>query len=254
MRTLCVCPTYGRLPYLGRVLASFLSQKYDDKHLVIINDDVNIELCCSEKNVTVLNCNQKLTVAQKRNIGISIGEHDIIFPFDDDDVFLPQRIGNHVLKHVDNSAYRNDLCYVIYGDEFLIGGSSPSAMSFKKDEWYRIKGYKILEDPRADDAHLFWDIKNGGNFHNEKDIENLDFVYHFGGVNYHLTSSDQNDIERIAYQQLVNMNLVGKKYWIEPDYEKFHMITRLVDNFEIKKEKFKVIHGKDCEITIDNGY
>lgn len=39
MKVLIVCPTFGRLPFLGRMLASFLSQDYSDKRLVLINDD-----------------------------------------------------------------------------------------------------------------------------------------------------------------------------------------------------------------------
>ena len=36
MKVLVVVPTYGRLPFLGRVVVSFLSQTYEDKELVII--------------------------------------------------------------------------------------------------------------------------------------------------------------------------------------------------------------------------
>jgi glycosyltransferase involved in cell wall biosynthesis len=58
MKVLLVCPTYGRIPYLGRMVASFLSQNYDDKHLVIVNDDSNVELCCDIKNIIVININK----------------------------------------------------------------------------------------------------------------------------------------------------------------------------------------------------
>ena len=54
MKTLIIMPTYGRIPFLNRALASFLKQNYDDKTLVIINDDNNIELKCNYKNVVCI--------------------------------------------------------------------------------------------------------------------------------------------------------------------------------------------------------
>lgn len=253
MKALAVCPTYGRIPYLGRMLASFLSQDYDDKELVIINDDKNIELCCDYKNVKVINCGVKLTVAHKRNIGVATGNHDIIFPLDDDDVFLSNRISNHISKYGDITAYRNATCYVIYGDQFITGGSSPNSVSYLKKSWLKIGGYKKLNDIRADDTHLYCELRDNGGLLEEDDIDNIDFVYHFGGVNYHLSHTSQTKIEQIAFQQLERMNLVGKKYWIEPNYDQLKMMTSLVDLHNTNKENIKIKHVKDCEFIIDNG-
>ena len=75
MKTLVVCPTYGRIPYLNRMLSGFLHQTYNDKHLVIVNDDVNVELCCNEPSVTCINLNRKILLPQKRNIAIGLGYH-----------------------------------------------------------------------------------------------------------------------------------------------------------------------------------
>lgn len=253
MKALVVCPTYGRIPYLGRMLASFLSQDYDDKELVIINDDKNVELCCDYKNVRVINYGARLTVAHKRNIGVSIGNHDIIFPMDDDDIFLSNRMSNHISKYGNITAYRNSACYVIYGNQFITGGSSPNAVSYLKKSWLKIGGYKMLDDIRADDTHLYFELRDNGGLHEVNDADDIDFVYHFGGVNYHLSSTPQENIEKIAYQQLQRMDLVGEKYWIEPNYHQLKKITDLVDLFKTNKENIKIIHEGDCEFTVDIG-
>lgn len=251
MKSLAVCPTYGRIPYLGRMLASFLSQEYEDKHLVIINDDKNITLHCDYNNVTVVNCNRKMTVAEKRNIGCSVGNYDIILPLDDDDIFLPNRIKNHVLKCENHGAYRNAPCYIIYDNKFFIDNSSPNSISFKKREWYKVGGYKVLEDTRADDLQLFYDLRKSGVLLEENDQSNIDFVYHFGGVNYHLSCTPEKNIEQIASQQLHDMGLFGGHYLIEPDYDKLNMIYGLVDHYKEIKCGFDIKYGKNGDIFID---
>jgi len=70
MKVLVICPTYGRLPLLGRVLASFLDQDHTDKELIFINDDKNVQLTCDIENVHVLNLTKKITLGSKRNIDV----------------------------------------------------------------------------------------------------------------------------------------------------------------------------------------
>jgi glycosyltransferase involved in cell wall biosynthesis len=252
MKALVVCPTYGRIPYLGRMLASFLSQDYDDKHLVIINDDKNIELCCDYKNVTIININQRLTVGQKRNIGVSIGEYDLILPFDDDDVFLPKRISNNVLKISKGfHGYRNIPSYITYDKKFSIGDSPPNCFSFLKTKWFDFKGYQSLIDG-SDDTRIYDQFVSNGKTLVEKNANDIDFVYNFSGVNYHLSAgAPPKHIENVAYHQLKVLGIVGKKYYIEPDFDKLKMITDLVDLYTINKTNINIKFGKDAEIYVD---
>jgi glycosyltransferase involved in cell wall biosynthesis len=148
MKALFICPTYGRIPFLGRMLAGFLRQTYDDKHLVIINDDKNVELCCDYDNVTCININKKILLDAKRNIGACFGNYDLIFPQDDDDIAMPNRIANHVKKFQENpdiNLYRNSASYLIYGDEFKIKKNAPNACSYIKKAYYEIGGYQHFE-------------------------------------------------------------------------------------------------------------
>lgn len=252
MKALAVCSTYGRIPYLGRLLSSFTNQTYDDKHLVIINDDKNVELCCSRKDVTILNCNQRLTLSDKRNIGISIGTYDIIFPFDDDDIYLPNRMVNHI-QHYDSdvNAFKNTSAYIIYGDKFQDYDSSGlnNDISFRQSEWRRIGGYTT--DNIYEDLDLNQRIEGMKvtTCHQCKD-----FVYQFGGVNYHLSNKPMqfSSFEEIAYKQLESLGLIGKKFWIEPDFEQYNNIMLLKNLFDKEKKELTIKHVGDAKIDISH--
>ena len=250
MKTLSVCSTYGRIPYLGRMLSSFINQNYDDKHLVIINDDKNVELCCNRKNVTIINCNQRLQVPDKRNIGIAHGKYDIIFPMDDDDILTPDRITNH-LGHYDDptvNAYRNLASYIIYGDVFKRADASPhNSISFKQTEWWRVGGYTnnhIYEDVDLHDRISGLKTSTSENF--------MDFIYQFGGVNYHLSCNPGKiyNFEQLAHKQLTSLNLVGKKFWIEPDNEQYNICLELKRRFDFDKKEIKITHLEDAKIEL----
>lgn len=253
MKTLVVCPTYGRIPYLNRMVASFLSQTYDDKHLVIINDDKNVEICCDNSQITCINLNKKILLPQKRNIGVMLGYYDLIMQYDDDDIFLPNRISNHVQKHTENPNiwyYWNMSSYIVYGDKFEIAGCSPNHSSFLKKSWFAVGGYANNENI-GDDMEFFYKIPNC--FKMEENDPNLaDYVYNFGGVNYHASYEKDVRIDEIAYNQLSEMNLIGKKYWIEPDYEEYNKFLMLENLYKEKKESLVINHIEQGKIGINH--
>lgn len=224
MKSLCVCLTYGRIPFLNRMLSSFLQQDYDDKHLVIINDDNNIQLCCDYKNVICINLNKKILIPQKRNLAVALGYYDIILPMDDDDIFLPSKISNHVNKHLthpDIWLYRNSAAYMTYENEFTVSISSTNVVSYTRDAWYNIGGYKHSEN-RGEDDEFFNRMPYKMIEHNR---DNIDYVYNWSNINYHMTLIDpsmEDTIEKLAYNQLVNLNLLGGKYYIEPDPDQYN--------------------------------
>ena len=251
MKALVVCPTYGRIPFLNRMVASFLSQTYDNKHLVIVNDDKNVEICCDNKLVTCINLNQKVLLPKKRNIGTVYDYCDVVMQYDDDDIFLPERIANHVQKHTDNpniGYYRNMASYIVYGDKFEIAGCSPNASSYLQKTWYEVGGYANNENI-ADDMEFYYKIPNKLE-DNDNDI--ADYVYNYGGVNYHATYEKDERVDEIAYQQLQGLDLVGKKFWIEPDYEEFNKFVKLAEMYKITKEPQTIIHTAMGKIDIPN--
>ena len=252
MKALTVCPTYGRLPYLPRMLASFLSQDYDDKHLVIINDDINITLKCNYENVTVINCNKRITVANKRNIGISIGYHDIVFPLDDDDIFLPARISNHIKQYEDPTvqAYRNDMAYTIYGGVFSYSVGSHNDLSYRKTLWRSIGGYRS-ENHGDEDLVFYNSIPHVTRVTNS---EESDFIYNFSGLNYHASCHTKEQISQVAFDQLSNMKLIGTDYWIEPDFTEYYKFIDLVRIYKLLNDPLHIIHLENGKLDISHLY
>lgn len=246
MKALAVCATYGRIPYLGRMLASFLSQTYKDKHLLVINDDKNIELYCDIPGVTVINCNTRMLLRDKRNMGAVFGTYDVIFPWDDDDVYLPDRLSNHMMKYdnPDIVAYRNFSSYIIYGEKFDICDGTLNSVSYRRSEWFRINGY-ACEGTQGEDTELF----NKLNILTEHAPEQRDYVYVFGGTNYHLSTTD--NIDHIAYAQLEYLELVGGKFNMIPNFTQYNKFLTLDDRYKNLNCPIHIKHLIDSDIDID---
>ena len=249
MKTLTITPTYGRLPFLGRLLASFLSQTYDDKELVLVNDDKNVELVCEHPNVTVINMSKKLLIGQKKNLATHLGYHDLYLPHDDDDIFLPNRIANCVKVHQENpdiNLYRQLNNYTIYGDQFYIAGSTLNAISYTRKGFFESGGYTHPVNSGEDAAFLNampkkLEINN---------TDECDYVYNYGGINYHLTYTEDKVIESIAEDQIRRMQLSNRKFYIQPDFQEYNKFIELENLFLQSKQPIKVRHTAMGKIDI----
>jgi glycosyltransferase involved in cell wall biosynthesis len=250
MKVLAVCPTYGRIPFLNRMVASFLSQTHDDKHLVIVNDDVNVKLVCNEPSVTCINLDTKILLPQKRNLGNGFNYSDIIMPFDDDDIFMPNRMTNHVNKHIANpalDAYCKTISYTLYGDVFGHGPCSPTVCSYTRKCWMEVGGYKATMNA-GEDQEFMNKIPNKIMVNVP---EELDFVYNYGNINYHASYADDSEVSGIAERQLKSMDLVGKEYVIVPDFEEYARFVELGRRYDADKKEIKVKHVSFGKIDID---
>jgi hypothetical protein len=233
------------------MLAGFLRQTYDDKHLVIINDDKNVEICCEYANVTCININKKILLDAKRNIGACFGNYNLIFPQDDDDIALPNRIANHVKKFQENpdiNLYRNSASYVVTKeDQFVIGNNAPNACSYKRSAYYEVGGYTFFNHNSTGDDKFLHKMPKRVDI---RDDDNIDYVYNLGGVYNHLYMSNQKSLEIIAYNQLVELDLLGKKYWINPDFEEYNKFVSLAEMYIGDPIKIKHISLGKIEIII----
>lgn len=249
MKTLTIIPTYGRLPFLGRALASFLSQTYDDKELVIVNDDKNVTLVCEHPNVTVINMSTKVLIGQKKNLAVQLGYHDLYLNHDDDDIFLPNRIANCVKVHEENpdiNLYRNLNGYLVYGDEFYVSGSTLNAISFTRKGFFESGGYTHPINP-GEDAKFLLDMPKKLEI---SDLNTLDYVYNYGGINYHLTFTADNVIEDIAKRQLRDMQLADGKFYIQPDFEEYNKFVTLETIYKENPRNIRIVHTEMAKIHI----
>lgn len=248
MKALAVCATYGRLPYLNRMLSSFLEQTYDNKHLVLVNGDIETKLICHSPNVTVINLDKWVPVGEARNIGIECVDADIIFPWDDDDIYYPARMKNHIHQYTkqDISAYRNIPSYTICGNVFDLCWGSFSSLSFTKDAW--IEAGKYDRDLiRGEDEKLHKSLKQ---LFLDNDHTKIDFCYNYGGLNYHTTFTEIDVIHHIAKDQRDKLTTNGE-FLITPDFEEYNKFLILKYLFESNGRKpLEITHVNDAKIDI----
>lgn len=90
----CICLTYGRPHVLEEAIDSFLRQDYAGrKELIILNDYVEQTLRFDHPEVQVINCPRRFrTVGEKMNVAVALAAHDLLFVWDDDDIYLSHRL------------------------------------------------------------------------------------------------------------------------------------------------------------------
>lgn len=115
---LCVTPTFGRFNLLQEMLWSWTQQTYENKRLLIVNDQPNLIITCKVPGVTVENYQTRFkALGAKRNHIRTRIPHDVTYvvTMDDDDLFLPNYIKGLVealQKNPSMNRSRSELTYV----------------------------------------------------------------------------------------------------------------------------------------------
>ena len=89
-----ICPTFRRPELLEEALQSFLMQDYaGEKELIILNDEKEQAIKFDHPQVKIVNFKERSpSLADKYNYAASLATGDMITPWDDDDIFLPNRM------------------------------------------------------------------------------------------------------------------------------------------------------------------
>lgn len=95
-----MCLTYGRPHLLEEAIHSFLLQDYPGpKELIVLNDFYRQKLVFDHREVRVVNVEARFrTLGEKRNACAALACHDILFVWDDDDLYLPWRLSLSIQK------------------------------------------------------------------------------------------------------------------------------------------------------------
>jgi glycosyltransferase involved in cell wall biosynthesis len=90
----CICLTYARPEILEEAIYSFLQQDYaGPKELIVLNDYDGQILDLDHPEVLIVNLPKRLrTVGEKMNMAVALAAHDLLFVWDDDDIYLPHRL------------------------------------------------------------------------------------------------------------------------------------------------------------------
>lgn len=90
----CYCPTYGRVHCLEESVECFLRQDYKGpKELVILNDYAEQNISFDHPEVKVFNLPYRIKpLGAKFNATVSLCSGDVLACWEDDDIYLPNRI------------------------------------------------------------------------------------------------------------------------------------------------------------------
>jgi|TARA_R100001079_G_scaffold106947_1_gene75507 glycosyltransferase involved in cell wall biosynthesis len=254
-KVLVAVPTYGRPSYLPRLIASFKKINYNNKKLLIINDDnrVKYKLDKPDAEIDICNLDLHLNLSVKRNLFAS-WDWDIYMPLDDDDMFLPERINNHVRKyeaHPDIVCYRNEAAYY-FGENraYITDYTSFTNHSLKRQGWFESLGYTSFERSNFDDQSIHHNIVNRCECLIEADYLNLDFIYWWGNTDdetkYRNTfNSDimKNETVELASQKDY-IGKINKQGYItlKPDYDCYNKITDIIKRLNVYRRTEHNIH------------
>ena len=244
MKVLIVVPTYDRVEYLGRVLASFQSQTYEDVELLIINDQKNLTLKCHDENVHIININKQILLPQKRNIGANFGYYDVISTLDDDCLMMPKYLERHIeilkeKKHI--KLVKDDNILTIMNNTFDVGGALGN-WSHTRDVWFDVHGYELDRNKGEDQEFLNKIPKKHREFY---DNEEYNFIYGWTGINYHCSVGNDHEYRDGGEERYKKPTEIT----IMPDFESYNNAVLAVDCFTKNKPfTIKDVNGK---ITVE---
>ena len=150
MKASCVCITYGRKELLEESIQMFLNQDFEgDSEMIIVNDEegVNyeIESNIDNKVIRIYNVPKRFSsIGSKRTYATNLAAGDIIMPWDDDDILLPNKIST-IMNHIkDYDYWQCDTAYLETPNKVRqIHTPGHCAAGFRLDTFIRLGGHYI---------------------------------------------------------------------------------------------------------------
>lgn len=111
----CVCVTYNRPKLINEILYCFLAQDYENKELIILNDQEKIKYSYNDSRVRIFNLSERFpSLGTKRNYTRRLVKGDYVFIMDDDDIYYSNHISRLIEFHQKNPTYDivgNGMCH-----------------------------------------------------------------------------------------------------------------------------------------------
>lgn len=181
----CVCVTYDRPHLINELLYCFLAQDYENKELIILNDQYNIKYRYDDKRVRIYNLPIRFpSLGAKRNYTKKLIRGDYIFIMDDDDIYYSNHVSDLVKLHLEHPEYdivgksvvnfsqdNKDIVTIPQGNEWGCNGACiskeyyltqdfPNHKSFHEDYDFVIDGKAKVYKEESDDIswHYRWGL------------------------------------------------------------------------------------------------
>lgn len=97
----CVCVTFGRRRLVNEMLYCFLTQDYENKELIIVNDKADEIFEYDDTRVRIYNLHERFSsLGKKRNYSRELTKGEYIITMDDDDLYYSNHISKLVNFHM----------------------------------------------------------------------------------------------------------------------------------------------------------
>lgn len=204
----CYCATYGRPWALEESIESFLRQDYKgEKELIVLNDYAGHALVFNHPQVKVLNLADRITpLGKKFNETVALCSGEIIFPWEDDDVFLPNKISYSVDHMVDGLFHTHLAFYEQDGELIVQGNHFHCNMAVERSLWNKAGWYAEMDKCDLDIQLMHRLFEAAPKGRQSIDIEDIFYVYRWGTTgSYHASGwgSAEGTFASIGAQDIV---------------------------------------------------
>jgi len=230
------CATYGRPRILEEAIESFIRQDYKgEKELIILNDCPYHELYIDHPEVKVFNLKKKIhLLGEKFNNTIDLCSGEILFAWEDDDIYLPHRISYTINKMFENkkNIFHTRMGYVEVEKTKIISalkywGIFPlfhSNLAIYKSAFKQAGGYLETDDLELDQLTINKFFKQE-KYNSEKiNLDNMFYIYRLNNNSYHAISLKTN-LSKKAEDYVKNDNKIFGRYKLKPhwayDYSRY---------------------------------
>ncbi|MCP4599016.1 MAG: glycosyltransferase family 2 protein [Proteobacteria bacterium] len=208
----CMCLTYGRPHLLEEAIKCFLEQDYKGKkELVVFNDLESQELVFDHPEVRVINESKRYpTLGEKRNACVDICRGDLVFVWDDDDIYLPWRL-SLTASEIKNHRYFKCNQAWICGNRKITGPAKNlfhSGCAFTKDLFRDVGGYNKMNSGEDNSIEKKF-LKRKERPITPLPLDAIYYVYRWKGTNsYHVSAYG---IDRRGNNKISSLEKIGKR-------------------------------------------
>src|SRR5262245_57833506 len=225
----CMCLTYGRPHLLEEAIESFLRQDYKGvKELIVLNDLPDQELVFDHPEIRIINVRKRFRgMGEKRNACAAFCSHDLLYVWDDDDIFLPWRLSYCVEK------LRQGRRFFKPTQSFLLSHGKLSApypnIFYSSACWERSLFDEVNGYPHTQGAGFALEAKfesalGGAPLSEVVPLELNFYIYRgIGTKSYHLSGFGNALDYRIAadfvLQQRASSSIASERLWLKPHWK-----------------------------------
>jgi len=213
----CICLTYGRPELLEEAVHSFLLQEYPgEKELIVLNDFDQQLLIFEHPDVHIVNVPRRFrTLGEKYNAAVALAAHDLLFVWEDDDIYLPHRLAFSVERLDPQRGFFKPERAWFWNDGQLSGPEANvfhSGSCWSRELFTSVRGYAAMDNGYDQEIEARFELARPGSTA-PYDIrpEEIYYVYRWGGTrSYHVSGFGETEYNRAVAEFVAELVRLGQ--------------------------------------------